>query len=116
MRRKNKLSNANLALLTGLAALCGCGTAEVYPLKSDDLRYQSGLTYGSMIGVLNFNPLAEAGAKASVRRAAKKTCRTANVPSEQEIQLEGGPTGVSVGIGAMLSYAFRCPEHGAPIQ
>ena len=110
------MSKANFAHLAGLAALCGCGTAEVYPLKSDDLRFQSGLTYGSMVDVLNFNPLAESGAKASVRRAAKNTCGLANVPSENDIQLEGGPTGVSVFVGAMLSYAFKCPEAGAPIQ
>ena len=109
------MRKANLAQLAGLAALCGCGTAAVYPLKTDDLRFQSGLTYGSMVGVFNFNPLAEARATASVRRAAKKTCGTANVPSEQDIQLEGGPTGVSVFVGAMLSYAFKCPEPGANI-
>ena len=110
------MSCVNFAQLTGLIAMCGCGTAGIYPLKSDDLRFQRGMTYGSRVDVLNFNPLAKTGAKASVRRAAKDVCGLKNVPSDEEIQLEGGPTGVSVGIGAMLSYAFKCPEHGAPIK
>ena len=102
-----------LISLLGCVAVSGCGSAEVHPLDAQDMRVQRGMTHEAMVGVLNFNPFAEAGAKASVRRAARTTCGLTNVPSEEDIQLEGGPTGVSVFIGAMLSYAFKCPEPGA---
>lgn len=110
------MSKADLTLLAGLAALGGCGTADVHPLSADQSRARKGLTHGSTIGVLNLNPFAEASAEASVRRAARDTCGLTRVPSAEDIHLEGGPAGVSVFIGAMLSYAFKCPESGAIIQ
>ena len=104
---------AGLISMLGCVAFSGCSSAEVHPLDAQDMRVHRGKTHGAMIGVLNFSPFAETDAKASVRRAAKTTCGLTNVPSEEDIQLEGGPTGVSVFIGAMLSYAFKCPEPGA---
>ena len=110
------MRNANHIFLAGMAALSACSTADVYPLTSQDSRRERGLTYQSIVGVLNFDPFAEVGARASVRRAARDTCGLAATPSDQDIQLEGGPTGVSVFIGAVLSYAFKCPDIGVSSQ
>ena len=104
-----------LISLLGCVAVSDCGSAEVHPLDAQDMRVQRGMTHGASVGVLNFSPFAEAGAKASVRRAAKTTCGLTNVPSEEDIQLEGGPTGVS-GLNGLVDsswFIFKSCQKGA---